>query len=199
MGFNQHVDLLSDHNFGPTKCERRHEAGLAAGIAAIGCAVQWQRRTELMRHLTQFSKLQAAFALLILAIACSPIYTNHGFIPPDDELESLEVGVANREEVLEITGTPMTTNDTYGEAWYFVSSRFRQDGYKEAKEVERQVLAISFDETGTVSNIEKFALRDGRTVAISRRVTETNVGRLTFVDQIMRGLGRIDPTRALAR
>lgn len=152
-----------------------------------------------MRPSIQTAKRVAVAALLAAVAACSPIYTNHGYIPPDDQLESLAVGVDGREEVLEVAGAPVTTNDDYGETWYYVSSRFRHEGYKEPEEIERSVVAISFDRGGSVSNVERFALQDGRAVAISRRVTETNVGRLRFVDQILRGLGRIDPARAFSR
>ena len=152
-----------------------------------------------MRPSIQTGRRLAAAALIAAVAACSPIYTNHGYIPPDDQLESLVIGVDGREEVLEVAAAPTTTNDDYGETWYYVSSRFRQEGYKEPEEIERSVVAISFDSGGSVSNIEKFALRDGRAVVISRRVTETNVGRLKFVDQILRGLGRIDPARAFSR
>ena len=152
-----------------------------------------------MRPLIQTGKRFAAAALLAAVAACSPIYTNHGYIPPDDQLGSVAIGVDGREEVLEVAGVPITTNDDYGETWYYVSSRFRQEGYREPEEIERSVVAISFDSGGSVSNVEKFALRDGRAVVISRRVTDTNVGRLKFVDQILRGLGRIDPARAFSR
>ncbi len=152
-----------------------------------------------MRLSVHTCKLLAAAAFLAVVAACSPIYTDHGYAPPEELLDELVVGESGREDVLEVAGTPATMNDAYGESWFYIGSRFRQDGYRETEEVERRVVAISFDEEGTVSNVEQYGLRDGRTVAISRRVTETNVGRLTFIDQLLRGLGRIDPSRAFSR
>ena len=143
-------------------------------------------------------KMLAAAVLLTAAVACSPIHTYHGYVPPEHQLRNIVVGESGRAEVLEIAGPPLTRNDTYGESWFYVSSHFQKDGYKEVEEVDRQVVAISFDSEGVVSNVEKYELRDGRTVSISRRVTETNIGRLNFVDQLLRGLGRIDPGRTFS-
>ena len=150
-----------------------------------------------MHFESRFWRVLVAFALLAAVFACTPIYRDHGYTPSHDDLAQLVIGVTSKEEVLQIAGTPTTKNDDYGEAWYYVSSRFRQEGYRQAEEIQRQVVAISFNEDGTLENVERFALRDGRTVVLSRRVTQTNTGRLTFIDQILRGFGRIDPARIL--
>ncbi len=135
--------------------------------------------------------------LFSLAVACSPIDRSYGYIPALDNLEKLEVGVSGRGEVLEHAGPPATRNDRYGESWYYLSSRFRQDRYRPIEEIDRQLVAITFDEEGIVSNVEHYTMRDGQPVALSRRVTESNIGRLSVIEQMLRGLGRIDPTRVL--
>ena len=39
----------------------------------------------------------------------------------------------------------------------------------------REIVAITFDDSGVVRNIERFGLEDGNVVALSRRVTDSNV------------------------
>ena len=140
-----------------------------------------------------------ATAILFGVAACSPIYRDHGYTPPESQLAQLTLGESTKEHVLEVAGSPFTTNDNYGETWFYVSSRFSQEGYRETKEVDRRLVAISFDAEGRVANVQRYALRDGRTVALSRRITETSAGRLTFIDQLLRGLGRLDPVRSIGR
>jgi len=74
-----------------------------------------------------------------------------------------------------------------------VRSRVRSFAYQAPRVVERQVLAITFDEAGVVNNIERFGLEDGRVVTLERRVTETSVVDRTFLRQLISAIGRIGP------
>ena len=43
---------------------------------------------------------------LIAVVACAPVYRNHGYIPSDDELALVEVGIDTRETVAVAVGRP---------------------------------------------------------------------------------------------
>ncbi len=72
-----------------------------------------------------------------------------------------------------------------------MQSRYERLGPREPREVERQVLAITFDQGGTVENIARFGLEDGKVVEISRRVTETNIRGIGLIQQLLGNLGRV--------
>jgi len=76
--------------------------------------------------------------------------------------------------------------------YYYVSSKFRHFGAMAPKEIDRQVLAISFDAAGVVSNIERFGLQDGNVVVLSRRVTDNSVRDSTFIRQLLRSFGNVN-------
>ena len=57
------------------------------------------------------------------------------------------------------------------------------------REVNRQVVAISFAPNGTVSNVERFGLERGRVVTLSRRVTEGGTPDVSFIGQLLRNVG----------
>ena len=59
--------------------------------------------------------------------------------------------------------------------------------------VERQVLAISFDDADTVANIERFSLADGNIVPLSRRVTDSSVLNNGLLRQLLGNIGNFDP------
>jgi outer membrane protein assembly factor BamE (lipoprotein component of BamABCDE complex) len=132
-----------------------------------------------------------ALALGLSVLACSPVYRNHGYVPAEDELALVEVGVDTRDTVGQKIGRPSTSGLLNDEGWYYVQSRYRHVGPREPKEIERQVLAITFNEGGVVENIGRYGLEDGKVVEISRRVTETNVKGLTLIQQLLGSFGRL--------
>lgn len=130
--------------------------------------------------------------LLALALtACTSIYRNHGYVPPDRALNALDVGVTTRAEVASAVGRPSSAGLLEESGWYYVQSRFRHFGWREPKEVDREVVAISFGPDDTLSNIERFGLEEGRVVALSRRVTESNVQGVSFLRQLFGNIGNI--------
>ncbi|WP_299023593.1 outer membrane protein assembly factor BamE [uncultured Sulfitobacter sp.] len=125
--------------------------------------------------------------------ACSPQYVNHGYIPPQEELDQIVVGVDTRASVEETIGTPATAGVVNDSGFYYVRSRQRTFGALAPKVVERQVLAISFDSAGVVSNIERFGLERGQVVPLARRVTTSGVSNTGFLRQLLGNLGRFNP------
>ncbi len=129
--------------------------------------------------------------LSLLAMAgCTASYRNHGYAPNEDELAELVVGVDTRDTVEEVVGTPTTAGVLSDRAYYYVQSRVRHFAYQRPKVIERQVLAISFDDASVISNIERFTLEDGQVVPLSRRVTSSGITDKSFLRQLMGNLGQ---------
>ena len=128
-----------------------------------------------------------------LVSACAPQFANHGYIPPEEDLEQIVVGVDTRASVEETIGTPSTAGVVNESGFYYVRSRKRTFGALAPKEIERRVLAISFDSAGVVSNIETFGLERGKVVPLSRRVTTPGVSENGFIRQLLGNIGRFDP------
>lgn len=134
-------------------------------------------------------RIGLVLALGVLA-ACSSVYRNHGYVPADDELAQVEVGVDTRETVGQKIGRPSTSGLLNDDGWYYVQSRYRLVGPREPREIDRQVLAVTFNEAGVVENIARFGLEDGQVVELSRRVTETNVKGISLIRQVLGNFGR---------
>jgi len=148
----------------------------------------------------QVSRKQClALVLVALVAACAPVYRNHGYVPSEEELALVEVGKDTRESVGQKIGRPSTSGLLNDVGWFYVQSRYKHFGPREPKEVDRQVLAVTFNEAGTVSNIARYGLEDGRVVEISKRVTETNVKGLSFIQQILGNFGRVQASDFLGK
>lgn len=133
----------------------------------------------------------AVMAVILGLTACSSVYRNHGYVPADDELALVEVGVDTAETVGQKIGRPSTSGLLNDQGWFYVQSRYRHFGPQEPREVERQVVAVTFNEAGVVENIARFGLEDGKVVEISRRVTETNIKGISLIQQLLSNIGRI--------
>ncbi len=136
-------------------------------------------------------------ATLALAIGCTPLIRNHGYIPPNEDLTRIVVGQDTRESVRALVGPPSADGVQRGGDYYYVQSKFRTLGVFAPEEIERQVLAIRFNESGVVTNIERYGLEEGQVVVLFRRVTDTGVQDTTFIRQLLQSIGRIDPGQFL--
>lgn len=150
-----------------------------------------------MQGFRQIVRITAVTLLVLTVAACSATFRNHGYMPPDDDVELIMVGVDTRETITSAIGAPGTSGLLTESAWYYVQSRFKHFTYNAPEEIDRQVLAISFDANGVVTNIEQFGLEDGRVIALSRRVTETNIKGIGFLQQLFSSFGRFDASTLL--
>ncbi len=138
--------------------------------------------------------LGICLGLAVLALAaCSTLVDNHGYVPTEDELARIEVGRDTRETVASIAGRPSSAGILSSSGWYYVKSTYETRLYRAPVEVDREVVAVSYDEDGFVSNIERFGLEDGQVVVLNRRVTEDNRAGIGFIRQLFGNLGNFNP------
>ncbi len=110
-------------------------------------------------------------------------------MPNDEDLALITVGVDTRASVEEAVGAPAMSGVITDTASYYVQSRVRRFAWQEPEVVERQVLAISYDSAGVVTNIERFGLEDGQVVPISRRITGTSGTNESIIRRLIGSIG----------
>ena len=97
-------------------------------------------------------------------------------------------------EVEQILGSPSVTatfrrpEDT----WYYISSEFEAYGIFAPEAVRRRILAVNFDESLRVKEVERFELEDGQEVAMVERETPTRGKELSLLQQLFGNLGRFN-------
>lgn len=138
----------------------------------------------------RIAELLAALGLLAL-LGCSPIVRNHGYVPSEDDLAAIQIGVDTRATVTSVIGRPSAAGLMSDGGFYYVRSRRETVAWRAPQEVDRQVVAISFDPEGVVENVERFTLEDGQVVSLSRRVTSTNIRNVTLIRQLLSNIGQI--------
>ncbi|MFD1797613.1 outer membrane protein assembly factor BamE [Paracoccus aurantiacus] len=136
-----------------------------------------------------------ALSLSLALTACAPVYRHHGYIPPDDALSQVVVGQTSQAEVESLIGRPTSKGLLEGSGWYYVGSRWRHYGAMPPQEIDREVVAINFTPQGTVANVERFGLEQGRIVVLSRRVTDSGITSISALRQALGTLGNITAGR----
>lgn len=137
-----------------------------------------------------------AVSLALLAItACTNIDRKHGYVPSEEDLAEIVVGVDTKDTVADLVGRPTTQGLLAGSGWFYVKSKFRTYGIRQNQEIDREVVSITFDENDVVTNIEHFGLEDGQVVAFSRRVTDSNIKGISILRQLFGNVGRISTDR----
>ena len=148
--------------------------------------------------MTTIAKRVLVAVLCLGLTACAATYRNHGYVPEPEALALLDIGVDTRESVEAAVGRPATSGVERTDAWYYVQSRVRNYGPFPPRTTERQLVALSFADNGTLANVERFGLERGRVVPLSRRVTASSIRDFGLIQQIFRNFGRINVGETLA-
>lgn len=127
--------------------------------------------------------------VFLVTTSCATQFRNHGYVPSEADLANVIIGSDSRETVLDVIGRPSSQGVLDDNAWYYVESRFRISAFRAPREIEREVVAVSFDGRGRVTNIERFGLEDGRVITLSRRVTETSAVKARFLRRLLGTVG----------
>ena len=133
--------------------------------------------------------IAALLGVALIVSGCTRIERSHGYVPTDRELANIEVGRDTRETVSVIVGRPTLSSLRTVDGWYYVKSGYETFLWREPEEVDREVVAILFSEAGTVANIERFGLEEGRVITLSRRVTDSNTSGIGFLRQLLGNIG----------
>jgi len=137
--------------------------------------------------------LSAAILMAAPLGACTARIDTQGYIPDDDLIAQVQVGVDGPAEVAELLGTPpssriFSTDKT--RTWYYVMRRTKTESFFDEEVLEQRVLAVEFDQSGVVKGFRNYTLADGRQIEPVDRVTATRGKKLGVLEQLFGNLGR---------
>jgi outer membrane protein assembly factor BamE (lipoprotein component of BamABCDE complex) len=132
----------------------------------------------------------AAFGLAL--VSCVATIGSRGFIPDEELISQLKTGLDTRITVSRVLGSPSSVSTFDDITWYYISKRTEQTAFFDEKVLDQQVLGIAFDDAGTISDIRRYAMSDGRIIDPVTRVTPTLGRELGVVEQLFGNLGRFN-------
>jgi len=131
--------------------------------------------------------------ICIGVVGCSPIRQTHGYIPPDAQVERVEIGKDGRADVQSKIGRPSSAATFDQDEWYYILRTTTTLAFLAPQVEDQRVLVVSFDEDGVVDEVERFGLEDGQVINLVTRTTPTRGQRLTFLQQLLGNVGRFNP------
>nr|WP_311135980.1 outer membrane protein assembly factor BamE [Salipiger aestuarii] len=129
------------------------------------------------------------FAAAFSLAACTSQYRTHGYTPTEEDLQQIVPGVDTRATVEGVIGVPTTSGVLNEGGFYYISSEVRQFAWQAPEEVDREIVAITFDSAGVVENITRYGLEHGNVVPLSRRITRTSDGEISFIRRLFGNIG----------
>ncbi|WP_224702066.1 outer membrane protein assembly factor BamE [Devosia aquimaris] len=133
----------------------------------------------------------AALALMTLGLAACTSSTalvtarTQGYEISDSAQAQIRPG-QSQQLVQLVLGSPQSTN-AFGDqtAWYYIQTKVRQTAFGMTMIDSRTVLAVYFDKNKKVVDKAVYTLKDGKSVAIETRRTQSFGEDRTFIDQIL--------------
>ena len=132
--------------------------------------------------------------------ACAAVENQRGYVPDQQAVASIEVGMDTKDTVSKKLGDPSSAATFGGDTWYYISSHVEQNAFFAPRATDRNILAVEFAKDGKVADIHKYTLADGRVVDIVSRETPTRGRDLSLIQQIFNAvpgqIGQSAPTEA---
>jgi outer membrane protein assembly factor BamE (lipoprotein component of BamABCDE complex) len=130
-----------------------------------------------------------ALALALALAACSETVTKHGHQFQDNDLKSITSGMS-QEQVRTTLGTPTTTATVgSGSAYYYISSTQGQTSFFKPVEKDRKVLAVYFNQLGSVDRVANYGIKDGKVFDFASQKTPTPSRDEGILKALFRNLG----------
>lgn len=147
-----------------------------------------------MRRSFISSRLLLTAAMALAVAACSTNIAHRGYLAKPGAFAQVHEGMA-KSEVQGILGSPSTTASVnlQGDSYYYISSTTEQKAFFNPTEVDRQVIAIRFDQNDQVASLGQYGLEDGKIIDINSRTTPTRGRELTVLQQLFGDIGKPGP------
>src|SRR3546814_15557666 len=99
---------------------------------------------------------RSALAIVLAAglVACAPRVANRGNLPTDAQLAQVKAGESTRQSVAEALGTPSTVGTFDDPVWSYISRKTEKLAFFSEAVVDKQVIAVNYDNRGVVDYIE---------------------------------------------
>jgi outer membrane protein assembly factor BamE (lipoprotein component of BamABCDE complex) len=153
-------------------------------------AIRWRRGARL--GLT-------AVGLAILVSGCSifaPQYTLRGNRVQDYRLKELTPGTSTQADVTALIGSPTAKASFDPNTWLYISEISHTRIAQTIGEGDQQVVILSFDDKGVLTNIRKLDEANSLPVTVVARTTPSPGTEASFLQQLFGNVGRFNPLGA---
>jgi len=117
-----------------------------------------------------------------------------GNLVEDEELGQIVAGVSTRNDVQALLGSPSATSAFDDSEWFYIGGVTRQRPGRLLGIEEQRVVILLFDARGTVREVRRLGLADGRDIVAVSRTTPSPGNERSFMQQLFGNIGRVGPS-----
>ncbi|HLA01757.1 MAG TPA: outer membrane protein assembly factor BamE [Aestuariivirga sp.] len=141
------------------------------------------------KYLMRASHWLVVASIATLIASCSPTTDYHGYLAKPGAFGQISEGMP-KTEVEGILGSPSTTASInfQGDSNYYITSVTESRSFLQAKEVNREVIAVRFDRNDQVTSFAQYGLEDGRIININSRETPIVGNERSVLQDIFKGI-----------
>ena len=148
-----------------------------------------RRRPTSSRGPARLRRLGLAALIAVSLTACVETITKHGHQFHEGDLTQISPGMS-QEQVKTTLGTPTTTATVgSGSAYYYISSTQGQSSFFKPVEKDRKVLAVYFNQLGSVDRVAHYGIKDGKVFDYASQKTPTPSRDEGLLKALFRNLG----------
>lgn len=145
---------------------------------------------RLSRILKSTAALTLAVGIAAGTAACDRKVAVRGNMPDPEVVVEVQPGYSNRNDVLEILGSPSTVSTFQDDTWFYIGYRTEQFAFLEPEVVDRSVLVVAYNDAGVVDDTRLYTVEDGEIIDPVSRETPTEGRELTILQQLFGNIGK---------
>ena len=144
------------------------------------------------------SKMFLGLFCTIALCSCSATKQNEWFVshngnmPAEERIAKVTQGTS-KDEVLQILGAPSAIVSMDKNTWIYMSSDIKRVAFMEPKEINRDVLKLSFNSDDKVASITRLSKANGKDIAPAQEKTEVKGQNIGFWRKYFGGVGQFNP------
>ncbi len=129
----------------------------------------------------------------MLLSSCIKVSKRYGYLFDLSDYQLVQEGITSKERVLKIMGSPtIISNLDSEEAWIYYSEDVDSILFFIPDIKERKILALKFDSSDTVKNIERYDLSDeDQKLKFASNYTEVQSSKIGFFKSIFSNVGQV--------
>lgn len=145
--------------------------------------------------MTTFSRA-ARMAILIGAVGltasgCTQLKGRQGYIGDPTLMQSVQIGVDNRESVEKTLGRPTFVGQFGSDEWYYFSRSTRALAFASPRPTAQDVLRVRFDAAGNVAAVDRIGMESIARLSPESDKTPTLGRERTFFEDIFGNIGAV--------